>query len=487
MTSFFMPVTTLGRPFFSKREKKEPKEIHYENEMGVMKCDIAPRASSAIGIHEYGRVNRGGSLNNRNSLSPTHEFLKRGKKNLNVLQVEAPLNVHTLEVERVATPQKKRQTNWDSFAEEHNLKIEYDEDTPMGEIFSSPTLYRRESTSKEKIIDPSFDNLESVSPWSDIIANMPDKPTRRKSREFKPKFEEKKEEKKEELKLPSVSSPKRVKAPISEKPPSPPEKTVPRSRKPSRLEPFEAESGKDENDEFREQMSRDRKKYRPAKVQSITCTFMKIKGIVPIKSDTGFGDLDIQNVFNFSNHQILYLHIKGIKEKTGEKRMFPFITDPELPYMTCLDRHFLHMLRGDIIYQVVVEDLREKKVALLTLNETRQIREQFDEIDIDRSGELSYDEVKGYYDRQKARDIEKATNLSKIRMSMATDQDEIKYVIEQFNSRKLQLDRYYQGKVEIMMTKDTLSRGCISWDEFLLHEAVEKIRIRKASEANSTM
>jgi hypothetical protein len=470
MSSFFLPVSILGRPFFNKRVQREQKVVENENEIGVQKCELAPRSQSAMGMQElmtnkefYGRV----KSKSRQSFSTTHEFLKRGTKSFHVMQVEAPVCVQNLQVK---VPERQRRlTNWDTFALEHNLNFD-DTESPRDEFVLSPSWkYPSRAVTAMDIraeSDPLSFSEPSIAPWNDIIESAPNKtlpiPTKKK----------KKKRKKTQIVIQKVEGPIRK--------PKPPviDIVVEEEEEPEE----EKEHGKDidEDEQYRNRMSRGRKKYRPSKVASIQCSFLKKKALVPVKLDSGFGDLDIQNVFNFTNHQFLYLHIKGIKEKKGDKRFFPFITDPELPYMTCLDRSYLHLLRDDMIYQVIVEDLREKQVADLTTFEILQIRERFDDIDADGSGEIDFADVKAYYDLQKARDLDKATNLSKIRTSLAKDQEEITYVTHALNSRKQQLDRYYNGKIEVTMAIDEMERGSISWDEFLLHESVEKIRERQS-------
>jgi hypothetical protein len=134
-------------------------------------------------------------------------------------------------------------------------------------------------------------------------------------------------------------------------------------------------------------------KYAPPKVKCITCELGSLRRTIPVDMIRGIGDGDVHSAMGFDYKQVVYLVLLGIIEKAKEDaEIIPFISDPDIPmYDVCLDRNYLKDLRSDVDYELVIKDKRIEKVKDLTHEEREKIRNAFDIIDVDGSGEIAFD------------------------------------------------------------------------------------------------
>jgi hypothetical protein len=507
MNCFFSPVTVLPRTVFhhSTKRSRSPKVV--QNEFDVQKCEIfcGPRSQSSLeltGIEsiiinkEFSGVPLEKLVNKpkyKSRLSHTYEYLRKGAKNyMHVLQVEAPIVVQTLNIDLKEQIRNRSQSEDESETEFPPINTNnelHEARNKTNDLFSNAFLVAQWDSFMDDHEDHKeevrYENLNIMNEHSATNSYVPNEPTKVKlEKKNKRRKKHKKGKKKSIIELETEENLRKTILLADEKKAQLDRFRSLLKRRSSKLsikkkvkKTIETEQLPEDEAEYRDLLSRERKRYKPSKVSHIKCVFGKKKATVPVKPDTGFGDLDIQNAFQFNNHQVLYIQVKAIKEKMGEKRTFPFIIDPELPYMLCLDRTYLCQLRDDMQYQVIVEDLREKRVADLTLIEIQEIRARFNEIDVDGSNELDFEEVCQYYLSKKQRDMEKAINLSKIRMQMADSETEIKFIVDSLDNRKQQLEKYYVSKIQKMW--DTFGSSTISWDEFLKHEAVDMLKGRQ--------
>ncbi len=172
--------------------------------------------------------------------------------------------------------------------------------------------------------------------------------------------------------------------------------------------------------------------------------------------------------------------IIGLKEKeSGE--IFTFKQDPALPYTASLNADDVKKFKKDAVYEVLIEDYRLKDMKSLTKEELEHVKQEFDVIDIDKSGEISMNEIKLFYDKQRDDTINNLKSILDKRLALAANDEEKEEMASTFNNKKETITKLYDGKYELAMAGDVDNTGTITFDEFLCHEGIQvlKSRIKK--------
>jgi hypothetical protein len=195
----------------------------------------------------------------------------------------------------------------------------------------------------------------------------------------------------------------------------------------------------------------------------ITCYFGLIRGKIPIV-DNKFGELEVQNALSFQDKQLLYINIKGIRERTGAKRLFPFIRDSKLYSLARFDSIYMSALSEEIEYDLVTEDLRVHQIDELTPKEIAALRREFDRIDKTKVGALNIEDIRNYFEQRKQDLIlDSRRNTSR----------------EDFENRVKQLERLFTLKSDIMIERANGNDGkIITFAEFMYFCGMDLIKSR---------
>mmetsp|Transcript_6445 Transcript_6445/g.9385 ORF Transcript_6445/g.9385 Transcript_6445/m.9385 type:complete len:222 (-) Transcript_6445:2676-3341(-) len=134
----------------------------------------------------------------------------------------------------------------------------------------------------------------------------------------------------------------------------------------------------------------------------------------------------------------------------------------------------LQMLKADELvdggeYKINVKDMRREAINSLSEDEQQLIKEKFNLIDIDHSGQIDLDEVKAYY--KKESDAKKNELLSKAEMIIEKKPEEKIRIMGMYQKAADSLDHMVDVSIRAFMKQDVDNDNQISYDEFLLHEA----------------
>jgi hypothetical protein len=222
------------------------------------------------------------------------------------------------------------------------------------------------------------------------------------------------------------------------------------------------------------------KKYVPPSIREIKCLFGNCKFTVPVDLLRGICDGDIHEALEFDPKQTMYLRLKGLREKgVYQPKFIPFVRDPDiLMYDAVLDRNFLKDLKSNITYALEFEDIRLAKVKELREDEYKQIHDVFNEIDVLKAGEVTFEEIAEYFNEEKEDKYLRALNLFEMRKEMTKTEEEVQELREGLKRRRDQLEKFYANKLQSMKASDVDNSGSISWEEFLCSEAYDIVKNR---------
>ncbi len=105
----------------------------------------------------------------------------------------------------------------------------------------------------------------------------------------------------------------------------------------------------------------------------------------------------------------------------------------------------------------------------MTGDQIKAIKDHFDDIDLDKSGTIDIDEVKKYYDKQKAEKIAALRQIANTLIKNNPSQEA--YYEKDFEKRVEIAVRCHDKNVEFFMAKDVDNNDVVSWQEFLNYEA----------------
>jgi hypothetical protein len=121
------------------------------------------------------------------------------------------------------------------------------------------------------------------------------------------------------------------------------------------------------------------------------------------------------------------------------------------------------------IISLIVLDTRQADASNLTEKEKKNIREQFDDIDVDHSGTIEFTEVVNYYTRLRE---EKLAALRQIAdTSIKNNPNQKGYYEQEYEKRAGIAKRCFEKNVSFFMSKDVDNNHVVTWEEFLNYEA----------------
>jgi Ca2+-binding EF-hand superfamily protein len=191
---------------------------------------------------------------------------------------------------------------------------------------------------------------------------------------------------------------------------------------------------------------------------------------------------------SFNAEQRLFLRITGLEDtKTGE--VYPFVNDSDVPFYSAMPSSIVKSLKKDKLCKfgynfcllsdnIVFTDTRRESLGQLTADELANIRKEFDAIDTDGSGSITYEEIERYFAKELEDEIQTCRKITDRKVKtkpIARDTFEA-----EFTAKSAIFKHNMEAKVKQFYQMDLDNSRKIEFDEFLLHFGRIQLRRRQS-------
>jgi Ca2+-binding EF-hand superfamily protein len=194
-------------------------------------------------------------------------------------------------------------------------------------------------------------------------------------------------------------------------------------------------------------------------------------------------DLELQSLFKFDNQAMMYLCITSIRDKNIPERELAFVQDEQIALARRIDPELFRSIPAGSEFELVTTDLRAESALELTIEEMRDLRKQFDAMDILKTGQISKAEVTTFYEKQTEDILDIFQKLKKRKLDFV-EEDEKQDVEAAYQAHEQYIGEFMTSRIARMMQRDITNTGTIKWEDFLHSEAPHVIRTRNIETRN---
>ncbi|KAG2382394.1 hypothetical protein C9374_005596 [Naegleria lovaniensis] len=194
-------------------------------------------------------------------------------------------------------------------------------------------------------------------------------------------------------------------------------------------------------------------------------------------SHESFSSFHLHYTLNFTPEQRLFVKIIALEDEESKVRI-NFHNDKDIPMGTILTKEqMIHDLRPNKNYLVIIQDTRTVTENDLTPDELKDIKRVFDEMDKDKSGSISLQEVKQFYKQEMELNMRIARKVCDQKIQKQILRKEI------FEKEYVRACQFFEtimnSNISHFMQQDTDNNQVVTWEEFLKHQAKVKVSNRK--------
>lgn len=194
-------------------------------------------------------------------------------------------------------------------------------------------------------------------------------------------------------------------------------------------------------------------------------------------------DLELQSLFKFDNQAMMYLCITSIRDKNIPERELEFVQDEQIALARRINPELIRPIPAGSEFELITTDLRAESALELTIQEMKDLRKQFDAMDILKTGQISKAEVTTFYEKQTDDILDIFQKLKKRKLDFV-EEDEKQDVEAAYQAHEQYIGEFMTSRIARMMQRDISNTGTIKWEDFLHSEAPHVIRARNIETRN---